>query len=79
MRRIVNFPVIPEVISEDTAPTETLNAYIVGGRDVLRTWEQARSPVAVLLPDEDGWSARATRILADEISFINQVIRLLLF
>jgi len=50
-----------------------LNAYIVGGRDVLRSWE--RSPtVIVFVPDELGWRDTGNRILADEIAFANQAI-----
>jgi hypothetical protein len=48
-------------------------AYIVGGRDVLRTWEKI-SPVVVVVPDEAGWKDKSNRIFADELAFYNQAI-----
>lgn len=34
-----------------------LQAYAVGGRDVLRTWDTSAA-VIVLLPDEAGWKSK---------------------
>ena len=48
-------------------------AYIVAGRDVLQTWEKL-SPVVVLVPDEEGWRSKDTRVFADELAFYNQAI-----
>lgn len=53
--------------------TETIRAYVVGGRDVLRTWEKI-SPVVIVFPDEHGWRNKQMRIFADEIAFYNQAI-----
>jgi len=54
-----------------------IKAYVVGGRDVLRSWERDSS-VVILLPDsrnaEAGWRSKAIRVLADEISFSIQSI-----
>ena len=80
-RRITSFP-IPEKLSDDienmkketSKGSNFLDAYVVGGRDVLRTWEKNRSPTVILLPDEKGWKSKNVRIMADEISFTNQVI-----
>ena len=85
VRRQVTFPLIPDMdLSDISTPTSDvnkvdidphmMNAYVVGGRDVLRTWERNRSPVVILLPDERSWKRRETRLLADELSFSNQVI-----
>eukprot|EP01041_Mallomonas_annulata_P003589 gene3589-7133_t len=59
------------VIEEDIGVT--IRAYVVGGRDVMRSWERTSS-VVVVIPDETGWRSKANRILADEISFSNQAI-----
>lgn len=50
-----------------------IDAYIVGGRDVLKTWEKS-STVIILLPDHRGWKNKHNRILADEIAFAIQAI-----
>lgn len=52
-----------------------IRAYVVGGRDVLKTWEKT-SAVVILLPDSEGegWRARSIRVLADEIAFYHQAI-----
>ena len=55
------------------AVQSSLGAYVVGGRDVLRTWER-NAVVVVLVPDERGWRSRAMRVLADEIAFLIQAI-----
>ena len=55
------------------SPLEPLGAYVVGGRDVLRTWER-NAVVVVLVPDERGWRSRAMRVLADEMAFLMQAI-----
>ena len=80
-RRITSFPIL-EKLSDDMEDMKKetykvsnfLNAYVVGGRDVLRTWEKNRSPTVIMLPDEKGWKSKDTRIIADEISFTNQAI-----
>jgi hypothetical protein len=51
----------------------TIRAYVVGGKDVLKTWERNRN-VVILLPDEYGWRSKPSRVFADEIAFYNQVI-----
>lgn len=50
-----------------------IKAYVVGGKDVLKTWVK-NSAAIVLLPDEEGWKSKKIRVLADEISFYNQAI-----
>ena len=67
----VTRPLCPTSIQEDEKAT--IRAYIVGGRDVLRTWER-HATVIVLLPDETGWRDKNVRIFADELSFFNQAI-----
>lgn len=82
VRREVSFPLVPEALHGNTTVLTRKNvvdvyAYVVGGRDVLRTWESKRSPVVILLPNEKGWKSKDMRIIADEISFNNQVIVLI--
>ena len=80
-RRIMSFPILGK-LSEDIADMKKdtrnnanfLNAYVVGGRDVLRTWEKRHSPTVIMLPDEKGWKSKNVRIIADEISFANQIL-----
>ena len=67
----VRRPLTPASAQEDEQAT--IRAYVVGGRDVLRTWER-QSTVVVLLPDEAGWRDKAVRVFADELSFFNQAI-----
>ena len=67
----VTRPLSSTSIQEDEKTT--IRAYIVGGRDVLRTWER-HATVIVLLPDETGWRDKNVRIFADELSFFNQAI-----
>jgi dienelactone hydrolase len=50
-----------------------IRAYVVGGRDVLRSWSKT-SAVVILLPDTSGWTNKQTRILADEIAFYHQSV-----
>lgn len=50
-----------------------IRAYIVGGRDVLKTWEK-NSAATVVLSDELGWRSKSVRIFADELAFSNQAI-----
>lgn len=62
------------VESEDDKDSSTsIRAYVVGGRNVLKSWER-NSAVVVLLPDEKGWRDKDVRVFADEISFFNQAI-----
>lgn len=50
-------------------------AYIVGGRGVLKTWENKTSAVIVIPEnDEHNWKSKPVRIFADEIAFANQVV-----
>lgn len=60
IRRLTSFSIIPEKVNlkkghssneeEIMREEKKLQAYVVGGRDVLRTWERNRSPVVVMLP-----------------------------
>ena len=67
----VTRPLCSTSVQEDEKTT--IRAYIVGGRDVLRTWEK-HATVIVLLPDETGWRDKNVRVFADELSFFNQAI-----
>ena len=68
----------PEIVTiKDNKPvlSEEINAYIVGGRGVLKTWENKTSAVIVIADNaEYGWKDKSVRIFADEIAFANQVI-----
>jgi len=56
VRRQISLPLYPDhesssrVVQQGEAmnSTESLNAYVVGGRNVLRTWERSSSPVTIL-------------------------------
>ena len=82
VRREVSFFLVPEEETNTTqiraSPTkesgEKMQAYVVGGRDVLRTWERNHSPVVIFVPNEKGWRSKDMRVIADEISFNNQAI-----
>ena len=52
---------------------KSMQAYVVGGRDVLKTW-QSTAAVVVFVPNTLGWTHKANRLLADEIAFSNQAI-----
>ena len=51
----------------------TIKAYIVGGRDVIKTWSKTAS-VIIVCPDEEGWRSKSNRVIADELAFTNQAI-----
>ena len=76
-RREIEFPCISAQRSPSVSRAEdkdiNIRAYIVGGRDVLKTWEK-NSAVVVVLSDELGWKSKAVRIFADELAFSNQAI-----
>jgi len=55
------------------AEGRTIRAYVVAGKDVLKTWERS-APAVVLLPNEANWRSRAVRVLADEIAFSSQAV-----
>ena len=65
------------VRNRETATSEdkdrTIRAYVVGGRDVLRSWEYASTAI-LMIPDEYGWRDSKNRIFADELAFFNQAI-----
>ena len=50
-----------------------ISAYIVGGRDVMKSWEKTSSLI-VLCPDINGWKDKNNRIIADELAFSNQAV-----
>ena len=51
----------------------TIKAYIVGGRDVTKSWSKTAS-VIIVCPDEEGWRSKSNRVIADELAFTNQAI-----
>lgn len=54
-----------------------IRGYVVGSKDVLKTWRK-HSPIVILLPDiEHGWRSKEARILADEIAFFHASIVLI--
>jgi hypothetical protein len=61
------------IVESEEDKGASIRAYIVGGRNVLKSWER-NSAVVVLLPDEKGWRDKDVRVFADEISFFNQAI-----
>lgn len=60
----------------NTAGAKSIQAYVVGGRDVLKSWQSTAS-VVVFVPNSLGWKHKANRLLADEIAFSNQAIVIL--
>ncbi len=68
----------PEIVTNKGSKpilSEVIDAYIVGGRGVLKTWENKTSAVVVIPEnDEHNWKSKSVRIFADEIAFANQVI-----
>ena len=76
-RREIEFPCISARRSFSSSRIEdkdiNIRAYIVGGRDVLKTWEK-NSVVIVVLSDEYGWKSKPVRVFADELAFANQAI-----
>ena len=60
-----------EAITQDK--DRQISAYIVGGRDALKTWTRMSS-IVVLIPNELGWKSKDLRILADEIAYFHQAI-----
>lgn len=51
----------------------TMGAYVVGGRDVLKSWGNVRC-IIVFCPDRTGWRSKSNRVLADELAFSNQAV-----
>lgn len=74
-RKELEFPTL-FVKSNYSSTPSMIRAYVVGGRDVLRTWEKI-SPMVVVVPDELGWRNKENRVFADEIAFYNQAIVIL--
>ena len=76
-RREIEFPCISAQrlmnISKIEDKDINIRAYIVGGRDVLKTWEK-NSAAIVVLSDEMGWKSKSVRIFADELAFSNQAV-----
>ena len=71
-RKELAIPSVYVKCNYSSTPKST-RAYIVGGRDVLRTWEKV-APVVVVVPDDLGWRNTENRLFADEIAFYNQAI-----
>ncbi len=71
--------ITPKEITRDRDTTSledkdrTIRAYVVGGRDVLKSWEYASTAI-VMIPDEYGWRDCKNRVFADELAFFNQAI-----
>ena len=59
--------------SDKSHQDDSVRAYVVGGRDVLKTWEKVPT-VIVFCPDETGWRSKSNRVIADELAFANQAI-----
>jgi hypothetical protein len=60
-------------IEKNVRIERTIKAYVVGGKDVLKTWLRS-SHVVLLLPNEQNFKAKSIRILADEVAFNTQAI-----
>ena len=51
-----------------------MQAYVVGGRDVLNKRQKQQQHVIVFLPNRLGYKHKSNRIAADELAFLNQAV-----
>ena len=67
---------LQDTVSQGGGELVTIDAYVVAGNDVLKTWDRQSSAV-LLLPgtcEGEGWTSKAVRVLADEVAFSNQAV-----